>query len=219
MITMTIIGILLSVSISSFQSAQMRQRDLRRKADVLKIQTSLESYKASANVYGPDYGVKSGAAIGSCSTGGQLGGYYVTSTSTSATLDPMFVPGANTATDGSGYMLAYMQRPNYINSKASISYVNQMAQCSSATTVYIKESRIGYAVYKNQYWVYVALENKNEPRQPASTTKCYHFVAGDLPAIEFRDSVFNAYSSEGSDASCNGFYKMFARGSLTQPSQ
>ncbi len=237
LIVIVIIGILVSISLSTFRTTQIKARDVQRKSQVLKIQSSLESYKAVNNVYGPDYGVAAGVAGGltaSCSAATQLGGYYIVSTDTSATRDPLFVVDATSAntTATSGYLLKFMERPNYVKASAatdSFDTGETLSSCAVAdqSTYTLSTGRINYAVYAGQYWVYVILENKNEHRTPASA-HCYHRLDGQTvvggvtyPATEFDDIAFPAFTGYPTSPSstCDSQIKIFARGSLAQPSQ
>jgi len=208
-----IIGILTVISLSTFQGAQRRSRDVTRKGNVLRVQSSLEQYRSSNNRYAP---TDTAGTTQLVCPGAGIGGTYVVSTTNSTTVDPLFV--TSVVDPNFGYLLRYMERPSSVSSTISEPAVDNenMSMCNAqGGPIAVKTSRIGYAVYSDQYWVYVALENKGEVRVPKDLT-CYH---SNDAAVVFHDAVFPAFQAYARNNCDSAQYKMFARGNLIQPSQ
>ncbi len=226
LIVITIIGILITISMTSFASAQRRSRDTTRKAQVLNISSAIERYRSANGVYAPEYCQFRLAGTCSVTSGGVTTNYGGNGVCVSQVSDDnMDTP--DTAFDKdplhepeSGFLLKFMGKPKTLPSTIS----GAVADAQSATTCLfeqntiptsLKNGRIRLTTMRDLYWVYVALENKGEKRSPAGAT-CKKFPGNGIEAPGYYSGVFLAYN-EACGAGENDMYKIFARGSYGEP--
>ncbi len=226
LIVISIIGVLVTISMTSFASAQKRSRDTTRKAQTLNISSALERYRSANNVYAPEYCAK--RPTNNCSSGATyFGGVGNCESRVSDDIDttgqePAFdVDGTNSATiNASGFLLPFMGKPRTFSSTIS----DASADVQSADTCFfgnsiistkMKDGRIRMNIESNRYWVYATLENTNDKRSPAGG-KCWSKIGALDENAKYYSGVFMAF-----DTVCGApetKYKIFARGSYGEPS-
>lgn len=225
LIVMTIIGILVTISMTSYASAQRRSRDTTRKAQVLNISSAIERYRSANGVYAPEYCTFRAAGGAKCYSGTTyLGGNGVCVSQVSD--DNMDTP--DTAFDEdplhkteSGFLLKFMGKPRTLTSTISgaIPDAQSASTCffgtSTENPTSLKNGRIRITTTRDLYWVYVALENKGEKRSPAGSI-CKKFPGNGTEAPAYYTGVFLAYN-EACGAGENDMYKIFSRGSYGEP--
>ena len=228
LIVITIIGILITISMTSFASAQRRSRDTTRKAQILNISSEVERYRSANGVYAPEYCTFRAAGDAKCYSGTTyLGGNGVCVSQVSD--DNMDSPDtafdidntSNATIAASGFLLKFMGKPRTLPSTISgaIPDAQSASTCFFGTSTLnptsLKNGRIRITTTRDLYWVYVALENKGEKRVPAGSV-CKKFPGSGVEAPGYFTGVFLAYN-EACGAGENDMYKIFARGSYGEP--
>lgn len=246
MIVIAIISILVVISIVSFASSQRKSRDVQRKTAMLNIAAALEQYHTTHNVYAPEYcsvatlmqrnpglGCYANYNPNDTYRGGLGYADYVTAGPNGDDgPNPLFLSSQVDALKPyTGYLLPYMSEPPFVPGTISTnggadetiewprSSVDQ--EGSFSLDVLVTSMRATYYVTAQNYWLRIALENRNEPRVPAPSGTCYYWDRGGGNTggsnFVFHDFVASAFNyTDGTP--CDSQLKFYARGNLHAPS-
>lgn len=230
LIVIGIIGILTTISMTSFTSAQRRARDVTRKSQILSVQSALERYHSANNIYAPEY---CKYRAGGCSSGGTyVGGSGACevqiSDDSGDTKEPAFDVNDvdNDHKLASGFLLPFMGKPRL--QASTISDRNADGQINDTVCTFaadaqggypLKNGRIRMVITRDAYWVSTVLENKIERRNPSGAS-C---IVRPSPLANFKSPLapqnyngsFIAFAADvvSCPADDNSLYKLFARGS------
>ncbi|GEM_PF-5356856 len=204
MIVVTIIGILVAISVTSFTNAQRRSRDVARKGQVLGIQSALEQYRSVNNTYAPAYGLAKGY------TGDGLGNCFYNINDTVVN-DPMFVQDTSNATTTAltPYLAPLVAAPRAIGSSLPIGFGSFSRACNAGGPNFAAGT-INYRAQNKYYMLRVALEYRNQPADPSNN--CNSGTPGNLAAADGSNTLWKQGSYPVTGAVCTT-YKIYQRSS------